>query len=147
MKNSLQYILLFVFTTCLFQVSCKKEPAESIPLVEVEINGVFELMRVSKMAEYIGGQEGFFRAIGQEIKYPPEARENGIAGEVVLEFEVTQTGEVENIVIKEDVGGGCGEEAKRTLEVITQGVSFHPAELNGEPVRVRMEVPITFNLN
>jgi len=115
--------------------------------VEVEVNGVFELMTVSKMAEYIGGQEAFFKAIGQEISYPPEARENGIEGEVIIEFEITKTGEVENIVIKEDIGGGCSEEAKRMLEVITQGVSFHPAELEGVPVRVKMEVPIRFKLS
>ncbi|MGB0929767.1 MAG: energy transducer TonB [Chitinophagales bacterium] len=145
MKHLLQILLLL----CLLQTACTKDEAqpqfESIECL-VEINGAFELTAVTKYAEYIGGQEAFFRAIGQEIRYPPEARKNGIEGTVIIEFDVTQTGEVENITLKEDIGEGCGEEAKRMFEVITEGVSFHPAELNRVPVKVRKELPIKFKL-
>lgn len=146
MKHLITYFSLFVFILCFIQIGCTKE--ETTEPIEhwVEINGTYELMTVTKGAEYIGGQAAFFKAIAEEISYPAEARENDISGTVIIQFEVTEQGKVENTTIIEDIGGGCGEEAKRTLEVITQGVSFHPAEIDGVPVRVRMDLPIKFTV-
>ncbi|HFA51240.1 MAG TPA: energy transducer TonB [Bacteroidetes bacterium] len=113
----------------------------------VEVDGVFESLEVDKVPEFInGGVNGFVSAIFQYIKYPAEARENGIEGMVRLEYEITVDGEVENIVIAVDAGGGCGEASKSALEAATPGVSFFPAELNGEKVRTKKELPISFKL-
>lgn len=147
MKHLLQSLTFFFFISCFLQFGCTKDEAspKSIELW-VAVNDTFELTFVSKAPEYIGGQEALFKAIGTEIRYPPEARENDIQGTVILQYEVTKTGEVENIVILEDIGGGCGAETKRMFEVITEGVSFHPAEIDGTPVRIRMELSIKFIL-
>lgn len=145
----MKHLLQILFLVCLLQIACTKDQAEpEFEAIEclVEVNGTFELTKVTKYAEYIGGQQALFQAIGQEISYPPEARENGIEGTVIIEYDVTKTGEVENIVIKEDIGAGCGEETKRMFEIITKGVSFHPAELNRVPVKVRKELPVKFKL-
>ncbi len=146
MKHFLECFLPTLFIVCFLQVGCTKDQTETFDCL-VEINGVFELTEITTPAEFIGGQDALFESIAKEISYPPEARENGIEGTVILQYEVTSIGTVENIVILEDIGEGCGEEARRTLEVITEGVSFHPAELNRVPVKVRKELPIKFILN
>ena len=113
----------------------------------VEIEGDFELLAIDKAPEFInGGDSGFNVALLEETMYPVEARENGIEGRAVLQYEITMTGEVMNIIIIEDPGGGLGAEVVRTLEVVTEGIAFYPAELNGMAITVRKELPVIFSL-
>ena len=92
------------------------------------------------------GQKGFLEAFFGIIKYPAIARENGTEGTVVLEFEISEIGTVENVIIFQDIGDGCGAEAKRSLEVATEGVSYSPGVLNDVNRRVKKRISIRFRL-
>ena len=76
------------------------------------------------------------------IQYPDSAYANGIEGEVIVTIVVNEKGRVEDAVVKSGIGGGCDEEA---LRVVRQA-RFTPATSRGEPVSVRMHVPVTFEL-
>ena len=82
----------------------------------------------------------------REINYPPEARENGIEGTVILDYVISALGTVDTIIIIEDIGGGCGEAARIALYSVTAGIPFYPAEIDGMPVTVKKEVPVNFKL-
>ena len=143
--NSIALILI------LFIVGCKKEDDESLVndtgLCLVEIDGNFEEIELDEVPEYLnGGKEGFLNAIYEDIVYPAEARENGIEGLCVVNYEIAVNGAVENIKAIQDPGGRIGDSTIETIELITQGVSFSPGILNGKPVRVKKELELRFKL-
>ncbi|MEM1328792.1 MAG: TonB family protein, partial [Bacteroidota bacterium] len=85
--------------------------------------------------------------IYSNIKYPKAARQANIQGMNIVQFVVETDGTVSDITLKRDIGGGCGEEARRVVEKMnTDGISWIPGEQNGEKVRVRFTLPIKFAL-
>lgn len=113
----------------------------------VLINGEFINTPVTKRPVYLdGGDDGFLRTIYKNLKYPAIARENGIQGQVKIEYEITEMGRVENIIIIKDVGGGLAQEAARAIETSTLGVSYSPAEIDNVKYRVKKVLPVKFRL-
>lgn len=95
-------------------------------------------MAVEHDPELIGGQDAIYDA----IEYPRKARLSNIEGTVYLQFVVNKQGEVVDPVVVRGIGGGCDEEA---LRVIKQ-MKFKPGRQRGNPVSVRMGLPIVFKL-
>ena len=107
----------------------------------------FECISLTKAPEFIdGGESGFGQAITGEVNYPAEARRNNIEGDVIISFIVNENGAVNNITIKEDIGFGCGDSAKSAIQIVTDGTSFYPGELNGQQLKVKREVTLHFKL-
>jgi hypothetical protein len=114
-----------------------------------------EVMPVFKGCEGITDAAGrqectdkqFLIFIYKNIKYPVEARSNGIGGAVVAEFVIEKDGFVSYIDIVQDIGGGCGEEVAGVLERLNaKGPSWIPAKNKGAPVRILYSVPVKFRL-
>jgi len=91
----------------------------------------------------IGGQNGMYRFIAQNIKYPPEAMDANIQGTVYVSLIVKADGSLDSITIKKDIGGGCGKEAVRVLTLMPK---WKPAKVNGKPVDEKLVVPVRFSL-
>lgn len=81
--------------------------------------------------------------IYRNIKYPPKARESGIQGTVVIKYQVGKDGSIQNAEIARDIGGGCGEEALRVIEMMPDWL---PAYQRGRFLPVTMNMPIKFGL-
>lgn len=85
--------------------------------------------------------------IYQNIKFPAVARENGIQGTVVVNFVVNTDGSVTDIEVLRDVGGGCGEEARRVVEMMNSlPDKWTPGRQRGKAVRVSYTLPVKFRL-
>lgn len=82
--------------------------------------------------------------LARAISYPPKARENKIAGRVVLKFVITKNGKIEDVTIQESVSPELDAEA---IRVIKEMPDWKPARHNGEPVDVYFHFPIKFALN
>ncbi len=93
---------------------------------------------VEEMPELIGGMQ----AIAEKIHYPETARKAGVEGTVIVQFVVDENGKVQNPVIVKGVGAGLDEEALRVVRQLT----FKPGKQRGRPVKVRMALPIRFEL-
>lgn len=92
-------------------------------------------------------QRKFLEFIYTRVKYPFIARENGIEGTVVISFVVEPDGMLTNIRIARDIGGGCGEEALRVVELMnTLPERWTPGKMDGEAVRVYYNLPLNFKL-
>ena len=65
-------------------------------------------------------------------------------GRVFITFVVEKDGSITNVKIIRDIGGGCGQEAKRVVEMMPKWI---PGKQNGKTVRVQYNLPITFKLN
>lgn len=90
-----------------------------------------------KMLEYIY----------KNIKYPGEARENGIEGMAVIKFIVEKDGSIEEAEISRNPGGGIGEEALRVIKSMNNmPEKWTPGLQRGCPVRVLYTIPVKFKL-
>lgn len=105
---------------------------------ETGSNDASTFVIVEQMPELVGG----LAAIQQELRYPEIAKNAGIEGRVFVQFVVDERGRVVDPVVVRGIGGGCDEEALRAVRTVT----FKPGRQQGEPVRVRMSLPITFRL-
>lgn len=61
------------------------------------------------------GDKGFDNYIGSMQKYPKQAQEHNITGEVLVEFAVDKDGSITEIKVLKGIGYGCDEEAVRVL--------------------------------
>ncbi len=93
---------------------------------------------VEDMPELIGG----LAAIQSNIRYPEIARKAGVEGRVFVQFVVDEQGNVVDPVVTRGLGAGLDEEAIRAVSQ----AKFTPGKQRGQPVRVRMSLPITFRL-
>lgn len=99
---------------------------------------------VEKMPSYVGGLEEFYKFVGKNLKYPAQARRMGIEGKVFVHFIVDKDGSLSDIKVVKGIGAGCDEEVER---IIHKSPKWNPGKQRGNPVRVRMMMPITFRLD
>lgn len=93
----------------------------------------------------IGNENELSVFISKNIKYPEIALENSIEGTVVIGFTVDEEGKCSDIAVLKDIGGGCGAEV---LRVFNQTLNFWlPGELDGQPVKVPMILPVRFRMS
>ncbi|MFO7615819.1 MAG: energy transducer TonB [Bacteroidales bacterium] len=71
-----------------------------------------------KMPGYPGGKKAFQDFISRNIRYPEEAMKAGIEGQVIVGYEVTDNGVVQNARIIKGLGYGCDEEALRIVGLL-----------------------------
>ncbi len=90
-----------------------------------------------------GGEEALYRFLSENIKYPQLAWDNAIQGKVYVTFVVETDGSVSNVRILRDIGGGCGLEAKRVVEMMPK---WKPGKQGGKVVRTQYNLPINFVL-
>ncbi|MBX2892197.1 MAG: TonB family protein [Saprospiraceae bacterium] len=103
----------------------------------------YEMFDIQKPPSFPGGEKELLKYLSENIKYPPLARENNIQGTVALTFVVGRNGQVSDVQIVKDIGGGCGKEAVRVVESMPKWI---PGEANGNPVKVRFTLPVRFRL-
>lgn len=134
------------------------QPAE--PGTKVEGSEVFKI--VEEMPRFPGCEEEagdvdakkacadkrMLEYVYQNVKYPKEARENGVEGTVVVSFIIEKDGSISNPKAVRDIGAGAGEEAIRVINLMKeQGIRWTPGKQRGRAVRVQFNMPIRFKLN
>lgn len=110
--------------------------------VEEEVEEVFTI--VENQPEFPGGMPAFYKFVGDNMKYPSQARRMGIEGRVFVQFVVDKDGTVTEVKSVKGIGAGCDEEAERVLRMSPK---FKPGKQRGRSVKVRMVLPIIFRLN
>lgn len=109
-----------------------EEPKEEEPFSYVE-----------QMPTFPDGTEAMYKYIYDKIKYPAIARENGISGQVIVQFVVSKEGDIQKARVVRGIGGGCNEEA---LRVVNDMPRWKPGKHNGRAVPVTFTLPIKFVL-
>jgi len=111
---------------------------EEVEEIEEEIFTVVEVQ-----PQFPGGEDSLYNFIYSNLRYPQVAKDNAIEGRVFLTFVVEKDGSITNVKIIRDIGGGCGHEAKRVVEMMPKWI---PGKQNGKPVRVQFNMPIRFEV-
>jgi len=114
---------------------------EDIPEVEVA-DEIFTIVEVQP--SFPGGWKAFYEYVASNMSYPTPARRMGLEGKVFIQFVVDQNGEISQIEVTRGIGYGCDEEA---INVLKNCPKWSPGKQRGQPVKVRMSLPITFKLN
>jgi periplasmic protein TonB len=96
-----------------------------------------------KPAEPIGGYAAFYSFVSKNLKYPQRARKTDTQGTVFAEFIVNRDGSPTDFKIIKGIGSGCDEEAIRVIGL----TKWNPGKQRGKPVRVKMVLPIIYQLN
>ncbi len=99
---------------------------------------------VEQMPAPEGGMEAFYKYISKNLKYPKNAIRNNISGKVFVSFVVDKDGSLQEVQVIKGIGGGCDEEA---LRIVQNAKKWQPGRQGGRTVKVRMVIPITFQLS
>ncbi len=121
------------------QSSDALRPDEREPIRRIEpIMGrqVFDF--AERMPQIVGGIGAYYI----HIEYPDAARELGIEGRLVLSFVVDTEGKTQDIEVVQSLHPACDSAAVQAL----RRTRFVPGHQDGEPVEVRMRLPVRFQL-
>lgn len=91
---------------------------------------------VEEMPEPIGG----IADIQKRVVYPKIASLSGVEGRVIINAYVSETGNVTRTEVVKGIGAGCDEAA---VEAVLN-TKFKPGKQRGNPVNVRITIPILF---
>jgi len=131
------------------QVSTKG-PAESLPPLPVETmpgkgtapdESIHSINGLEYMPEPVGGAAAWNKFLSKNLRFPSVAQEEGVGGKVFLSFIIEKDGSLSNITVDKAAGHGFDEEALRVLKLAK---AWKPGMQNGQPVRVKYSIPITF---
>lgn len=95
------------------------------------------------MPSFPGGGEAIEKYLNDNIKYPKVARKNGVQGRVEVSFVVERDGTLSNIRVARSVDPLLDKEAKRVILAMPR---WKPGKKDGNEVRVRYKLPVTFSL-
>lgn len=94
-----------------------------------------------EMPEFPGGMQALIQYLTNTVKYPEESESKGEQGRVICTFVVEADGKVSNTMIAKGVTPALDREAER---VVRSMPNWTPGKLNGQNVRVKYTLPVTF---
>jgi TonB family protein len=98
---------------------------------------------VEVLPYFPGGPEELIRWLSSNMQYPAEAEENGEQGRVVVSFVVDCDGSTSCVQIVKGVSNSLNKEVIRLVRNMPKWI---PGRTNGEAVRCRITLPITFRM-
>lgn len=100
---------------------------------------------VEEMPTFNGGEPAteFRIFIGQNLKYPKSAEENGIEGRVIIQFAVDKNGDVVDATVVRSISP---ELDKESVRVVMSSPKWTPGKQGGKAVKVLFTFPINFVL-
>ncbi len=118
----------------------KVEPkVEEKPKVEQ----IMELAMVEQKPLFPGGDAAMYKWLSSHIVYPAAASEEGVSGKVIVAFVVERDGRISGVHVVRKKHPALDAEA---LRVVKQMPNWTPGRNNGQPVRVKYNLPVTFRL-
>jgi len=105
-------------------------------------DGVYQ--EVEEMPEYPGGVTALTNDLIGAIKYPEEAKKNGVQGKVYVSFVVDEQGKVTNAKIARGVEPSLD---KESLRVVNGLKTWKPGKEKGKAVKVAYTIPINYALD
>ena len=99
------------------------------------------VMFAEKMPVFKGDKKGLLNYLKEQLRYPPAAIAQGVAGTVFVAFTVQSDGSVADARVLKGIGYGCDEEALRVVRAMPP---WEPATQSGRPIPISYSLPIRF---
>ncbi|MGK0365041.1 MAG: TonB family protein [Saprospiraceae bacterium] len=160
-------IFLFLATVCSAQIesgnnssqdttkTIRRPPPPPPPPPAPEVEEIFRVVEnpprflSSECEKYSTKREiaacadrAFTKFIYDQLKYPEEAFKKRIQGKVFVEFMVDKNGNVKDPKIVSDIGGGCGEEVIRIINICPK---WKPRRPRGRTVPIKVQTVVHFD--
>jgi periplasmic protein TonB len=97
-----------------------------------------------KMPVYETGLDAMQKFLLKNVRYPAIDRRNGTEGTVYVQFIIDEIGTVSNVEVIKGISTTLDNEAMRVIASMKQ---WKPGSQNGQPVSIRMVIPIKFKLS
>ncbi|HNP17643.1 MAG TPA: TonB family protein [Fulvivirga sp.] len=108
---------------------------------QADNNDVFTVVDEGALPQ--GGFEEYYKWVASELKYPEQAKKQGVQGKVYVQFIVNEIGQITEVEVVKGIGSGCDLEA---IKVISASSNWSPPRQGGKAVKQRIILPITFSL-
>ena len=135
------YKVLGLWALLVFLPGCaaEKEPLITSPLS----HGVIIEPKIPEEVypKFPGGTEKMFEFINENLRWPDT--EADVQGRVIVLFTVEKDGSLSDIKVAKSLDPLFDKEAVRVVKSMPK---WKPGMDNGEPIRVRYSVPVTFQL-
>lgn len=102
---------------------------------------VFTVVQVQP--EFVGGYDAMMSFFRSNMRYPDDARKQGVEGIVYVSFIVEKDGTISEEKVIRGISPACDAEA---LRVMQSSPAWNPGKQDGQVVRVRFVMPIKFKL-
>ena len=134
--RSLRYALLIpavLFLLTVFQQNTLYAQSKNQEIVE----------QPDQVAEYPGGLPALGKFLGENIKYPENARKEKAEGTAVIAFVINTTGGVESVESIKPIHQALADEAIRVVKL----TRWTPGVHEGKTVKVKFTLPVKFKLD
>ncbi|MEY4904079.1 MAG: hypothetical protein RLZZ292_1894, partial [Bacteroidota bacterium] len=106
-----------------------------------------ERSNLSEKAKDSCAQAKLLEFVYRNVRYPQEARSKDIQGTVYARFVVERDGLISGASVLKDIGGGCGAEVIRVLNLMDSiQIRWVPGMTGGKAKRVAISIPVRFKL-
>lgn len=146
MKN-LTFILMLAIAcvACTKQTKTENNATEETSTVEITTSNTAEVYSTAdEMPEFPGGMGELMTYLGSNIQYPSKAKENHWEGSAVCQFVIEKDGSISNAEIIQSSGFQLLD--IEAMRVILNMPNWTSGKQNGDSVRVKFALPITFKL-
>ena len=127
----LKYLyILPIVAICM--IACTQSAKSIMSYEEVEVK-----------PEYPGGMGELGKLLNSNLKYPLISFENGVQGEVLVQFVVDKEGNVEEVTVFKGVDPNLDAEALRVIKMMPK---WKPGKHEGKEVNVKCTIPVGFRL-
>lgn len=93
--------------------------------------------------KFPGGEEELRKFLALNLRYPNDALQHGVEGEVIVSFKIDEEGNISDVRSLKKIGYGCDEEAIKVVKKMPQWI---PAKKDGKKIAVTYNLPIEFEL-
>ncbi len=120
------------------ELDVSQEVAPPAPELNDGLDDESFFIAVEEMPQIIGGM----KSILERLEYPELAMRAGVQGRVFVLAYVNEKGDVVKAEVQRGIGAGCDEAAVRAV----MNTKFIPGKQRGKPVKVRISIPIRFQI-
>jgi TonB family protein len=124
-------------------VTYKDNKRESASYFKPDGQPETDLQKAEHLPSFPGGSNAWGTYLVKNLRYPPEALKTQTSGQVRVEFTVTATGEIRDIIA---VSGPSEELKSEAMRVVRMMPGWNPGVQFNRPVKVRYTMPISFRI-
>lgn len=139
-------LTVLIFASCSTGTKITQKSTSQKQVVNREYQEVFLKTNdsIDRYPMYPGGKDGVIDHLIKNLRYPQNARNEGIEGIVVVKFTVGNDGTIQDVEVVESVDPELDAEAVRVIKIMK---AWFPGYKDGKPVETEFYIPIRFKLN
>lgn len=131
----------FLLLSTLFFISCRAMAQSNANGQAIQKEEIF--VYVEQMPSFPGGDHALYQYLRDSLRYPAEAKKQGIEGRVYVKFIVTEAGTIKDV---QSVKAADPLLIAEAIRLVSSMPPWVPGKQNGRAVAVYFTLPVSFRL-